>query len=163
MKEIKEWIESFAIALLIVLPISFFCRPTIVEGQSMQPTLYTYNVVITERNTKHLERGQVIVFDARPMDESYYIKRLIGLPGDVVEIKDGSVFVNGSKLSEPYLKKGTITEGDLKITVPRNEVFVLGDNREVSSDSRYIGTISIEKIKGHAYFRIFPFNKTGKL
>lgn len=162
-KEIREWIESFIIALIIVLPVSFFCRPTIVEGQSMQPTLYNYNIVITERNTKDLVRGQIIVFDARPIDKCYYIKRVIGLPGDVIEIRDGAVYVNESRLVEIYLKKGTITEGKIKIRVPSNEVFVLGDNRSVSSDSREIGTISIDKIKGHAYFRIFPFNKTGSL
>jgi signal peptidase I len=162
MKELKEWLKSFALAFAIVLPISFVCRPAIVDGSSMQPTLYNKNVVLTERVSKELKHGEVIVFDARPIDEEYYIKRVIGLPGDSVEIKDGSVYVNGEKLEEHYLKVETRTEPEMNIIVPEGEVFVLGDNREVSQDSRFIGTIPVKKIKGHAYFRIFPFNRTGK-
>jgi signal peptidase I len=162
LQELKEWIKSFIIAFIIAIPISFFCRPAIVEGYSMQPTLDDKNILLTERNMKDLKRGEVVVFDARPTDEHYYIKRVIGLPGDNVEIKDGLVYVNGSKIDEPYLRRGTLTEPAMKVKVPQGQVFVLGDNREVSQDSRYIGTIDIKKIKGHAYFRVFPFNEFGK-
>lgn len=162
MKELKEWIKSFLIAFILVLPLSFFCRPAIVDGSSMQPTLYNKNVVLTEKVTKELKHGEVVVFDARPIDDEYYIKRIIGLPGDVVIIKDGLVYVNGQKLDETYLAESIRTEPEMQITVPSGEVFVLGDNREVSQDSRFIGTIPIKKIKGHAYFRIYPFNKTGR-
>jgi signal peptidase I len=162
MKELKEWLKSFALAFAIVLPISFVCRPAVVDGSSMQPTLYNRNVVLTERVSRELTHGEVVVFDARPVDEELYIKRVIGLPGDIVEIRDGSVYVNGEKLEESYLVDGTRTEPEMKITVPEGEVFVLGDDREVSQDSRFIGTIPVKKIKGHAYFRVYPFNRTGK-
>nr|WP_307815963.1 signal peptidase I [Thermobrachium celere] len=92
-----------------------------------------------------------------------YIKRIIGLPNEVVEIKDGSVYINGNKLKEDYLEPGTYTDVDMKITVPEDCVFVLGDNREVSEDSRYIGPIPIKNLKGHAVFRIYPFSDIKKL
>lgn len=162
MKEIKEWIHSIILALIIVLPVVFFCRPTFVKGSSMQPTLYDMNVVVTKVGINNLSRGNIIIFDARPRANELYIKRLIGLPGDIVEIKGGHVYVNGDKVNESYLRKNTVTEPEMKVIVPENEVFVLGDNREIADDSRYMGTISMKKIKGFAYFRIFPFNKMGK-
>lgn len=163
MKNIKDWFESFAIALVIVLPISFFCRPTMVKGQSMQPTLSSYNIVITEKKVKDIKRGEVVIFDARPFDNNYYIKRVIGLPGDTVEIKNGYVYIDDTKIEESYLKNDTYTDGEFKIIVPEGEVFVLGDNRGDSMDSRLIGTVPYRNIKGHAYFKIFPFNKSGKI
>lgn len=162
MKELKEWVHSIIMALIIVLPVMFFCRPTFVQGCSMQPTLYDKNVVVTKVGIKNLKRGNVIVFDANPRADELYIKRVIGLPGDVVEIKGGHVYVNGDSVNESYLRKNTVTEPEMKVVVPENEVFVLGDNREVADDSRYMGTIPVKKIKGLAYFRIFPFNKIGK-
>ncbi|HBM79488.1 MAG: signal peptidase I [Clostridiales bacterium] len=162
MKEVKEWIKSFLFALAIVIPISIFCRPTVVRGSSMQPTLYDRNIVVTQKNIGSLKHGEVVIFDARPIDDELYIKRVIGLPGETVEIKGGFVYVNNKKLDEPYLESDTRTDPDMKVIVPKGEVFVLGDNRLVSQDSRVIGTIPIKKIKGHAYFRVFPFNKMGK-
>lgn len=162
MQELKEWIKSFVIALIIVMPISYFVRPAMVEGASMQPTLYNNNIVIMERNVKDLKLGDVVVFDGRPIEDFYLIKRVIGLPGDFVEIKDGFVYVNGNKLQETYLEDSTITEPSLVVKVPKDEIFVLGDNREISEDSRYIGTIPIKKIKGHVYLRVFPLNQVEK-
>jgi signal peptidase I len=162
MNEIKEWIKSFLIALVIVIPISYFATPAIVEGSSMQPTLFDNNVVIMEKHFKEIKYGDVIIFDANPIDDRYYIKRVIGLPGDTVEIKNGKVYVNNIKTTENYLKSGTVTEPDMISLVPENEYFVLGDNREVSEDSRFIGTIPLEKIKGLVYFKVYPFRDAGK-
>jgi signal peptidase I len=128
----------------------------------MEPTLFNNNVVVTQMNVKHLQRGEVVVFDAKPVEDENYIKRVIGLPGDIVEIKVGHVYVNGIEIQEPYLSKDTVTEPEMMVKVPENEIFVLGDNREESQDSRFIGTIPFEKIRGRAYFRIFPLNKMGK-
>lgn len=162
MKELKEWIKSFLIAFAVVIPVSYFATPAIVEGSSMQPTLYDNNIVVMEKHIKELKQSDVIVFDAQPIDDRYYIKRIIGLPGDTVEIRDGNVYVNNIKISENYLRSGTVTEPEMVIKVPENEYFVLGDNREVSEDSRFIGTISIEKIKGLVYFKVYPFKDAGK-
>jgi signal peptidase I len=163
MKELKEWLKSFVFALAIVLPLSFVCRPAVVDGSSMQPTLYNKNVVLTEKVTKEMKHGEVVVFDARPVDEEYYIKRVIGLPGDNVEIRDGSVYVNGEKLEEAYLREGTRTEPEMNLTVPEGEVFVLGDNREVSKDSRMFGLIDCKQVEGKAVYRVYPFDKMGKV
>lgn len=97
--------------------------------------------------------------------ETSYIKRVIGLPGDHIEIKDGGVFLNGEKLSEEYLDEGTFTDSAegffTDVIVPDGYVYVLGDNREVSGDSRRFGCIPIDRIEGKAVFRFWPLNKIG--
>ena len=95
-----------------------------------------------------------------------YIKRVIGIPGDEIDIRDGYVYVNGEKLEEPYVKGKTYKKNlEFPITVQKNHVFVLGDNRENSSDSRYqsLGCIDYSKIKGKATFRFWPLDKFGYL
>ncbi len=99
--------------------------------------------------------------------ETSFIKRVIGLPGDHVEIKNKSVYLNGQALEEKYLDAGTVTDSAegffLDVVVPDGYVYVLGDNREVSGDSRRFGCIPIDKIEGKAVFRFWPLNKLGKL
>jgi signal peptidase I len=93
-----------------------------------------------------------------------YVKRVIGIEGDVVDIKDGFVYVNGNKLEEPYANG--ITESktfELPYTVGKNELFVLGDNREISLDSRYFGPINLNQVEGRAFYSVYPFNKFGKI
>lgn len=99
--------------------------------------------------------------------ETSFIKRVIGLPGDHIEIKDGKVYVNDEELKEQYLDPGTITQSEdgcfTDVIVPDGYVYVLGDNREVSADSRKFGCIPIDKIEGKAVFRFWPLNKMGTL
>ena len=91
-----------------------------------------------------------------------YVKRVIGIPGDTVDIKDGFVYVNGNKLTEDYVKGATFAgEITLPLTVEKNQVFVMGDNREVSVDSRAFGTVDYDRLEGKVAFRIFPLNKVG--
>jgi signal peptidase I len=167
MKEIKEWVISIIIAAVITLGIKYFIFDLIqVSGTSMVPTLHNNDRVAVEKisvKMNKFERGEIIIFDPGDKGKGIYIKRIIGLPGDTVEIKNGKVYVNGVKLKEDYLKPGTVTTDDMKLTIKKGEIFVLGDNREVSEDSRYIGPIPIKNIKGHAIFRLFPFNQMGKL
>jgi len=108
------------------------------------------------------ERGDIIVFHPphKPKDEPPYIKRIIGLPGDTIEIKGGAVYINGSKLYEPYVKNPpnyTIA----KLTIPENEYFVLGDNRPVADDSHNGWTVKREDIIGKAWLSIWPPSKWG--
>ncbi len=92
------------------------------------------------------------------------VKRVIGVPGDVVDIRDGYVYVNGIKLIEDYAKGATYAGVvEVPVTVDENQLFVLGDNREVSIDSREFGPVNYEKLEGKAIFRIFPLNKIGKI
>ena len=96
-----------------------------------------------------------------------YIKRVIGLPGDHIEIKDGKVYLNGEEFNEPYLQEGVTTSVDINeyhdLVVPENCVFVMGDNRDHSTDSRAFGCIPLEKIEGKVWIRFWPFNLFGKV
>ncbi len=105
------------------------------------------------------ERGDVIVFKF-PLDPSqFYIKRVIGLPGETVAIKDGQVLINGEYLDESvYLPEGTFTPGEMEITLEAGEYFVLGDNRNASSDSRQWGVLPEENIIGQVWLRAWPVN-----
>jgi signal peptidase I len=98
-------------------------------------------------------------------DEVDYIKRAIGLPGDVVDIKDGSIYVNGNKLNEPYTVGDTnpFPEISYPVTVPQNKIFAVGDHRNMSRDSRQIGFIDMKKIKGKAVFRLYPIKNIGRV
>lgn len=162
-KEIKEWLIAIVIALAIAFVIKGFVFDLIqVSGTSMVPTLHNGDRVAVEKlslYTNNIKRDQIVILDSGDKEHTIYIKRVIGLPGENLEIKNGFVYINGKKLNEPYLKPGTFTSGDIKITVPENTVFVLGDNREVSEDSRYIGPIPLNRLKGHAIFRLYPFNQ----
>ncbi|MBN1401869.1 MAG: signal peptidase I [Anaerolineae bacterium] len=152
-------------AIVIVLSINLLlAQPRVVHGQSMEPSLHESQRVIVDLLAYRLRTpryGEIVVLDV-PERESGppLIKRVIGLPGDVVEIKGGSVYVNGHKLVEPYLDQ--ITTGALGSTlVPEEHVFVLGDNRRSSNDSRYFGTVPFESILGRAWMTYWPPAEVG--
>lgn len=161
-KEVKEWIVSIIIAAAIAFLIKGFIIDTmLVDGTSMLPTLHDEDRIIFEKISLYkndFKRNQIVILN--PPGESkytYYVKRIIGLPGEKLEIIGGSVYINGVKLDEKYLPPNTYTDEDMVITIPDDCVFVMGDNREVSQDSRALGPIPIENIKGHAVLRIYPF------
>lgn len=164
-KEIKEYAISIIAALFIALIFHsyVFARAT-VEGPSMQPTLHNKDILFLEKistETSNVKRGQIVVFDSKNENEDYYIKRVIGVAGDVVEIKNGHVYLNGNVLNENYLSANNITEPlstQSKYTVPSGCIFVLGDNRTNSTDSRILGPINLKDLKGHAVIRVFPFD-----
>ncbi|KRQ86089.1 Signal peptidase I P [Caloramator mitchellensis] len=167
--EIKEWVISIAIAAVIAFAIKGFIFDIVqVSGPSMIPTLHDNDRVAIEKislYTKSFKRGEIIILDPGEKGRGLYIKRLIALPGDRLQIKSGSVFINGEKVNEPYLSEGTETyaEENIDMIIPEGFVYVLGDNREVSEDSRYIGPIPFDHIKGHAIFKVFPFSDMKKL
>lgn len=166
LKEIKEWVLSIIIAAAIAFIIKGFLIDIIqVSGTSMLPNLSDRDRLLIEKvslYTHNYERGEIIIFKPNDETKDIYIKRIIGLPGDRVEIKNGEVYVNSEKLDEKYLKSGMYTAAEQNqynnLTVPENCLYVLGDNRTVSEDSRYIGPIPIENIRGHAVLRVYPFN-----
>jgi signal peptidase I len=150
MKNIKsyflELIEVIVIALLIVIPIRMYLvTPFFVRGQSMEPNFQDSDYLIIDKLSFRFsqpERGDIIVFKA-PLDpKSFYIKRIIGLPNETIEVKDGKLVVfnttneNGVELKEVYLNNHPNTPGNIKIKLKTDEFFVLGDNREASYDSR---------------------------
>ena len=167
---VVDFIETAAVTLAIALLIYIFiASPHVVVGESMMPNfvngeyLFTNKLVLSYSNPK---QGQVIVFQHTPQEE--YIKRVIGIPGDTLEIRNGYVYINGEKLNESaYIPKGVVTQGatylanNVAIKIPKGEYFVMGDNRENSSDSRFWGLVPRNEIKGVAAFVFWPLNKFG--
>ena len=170
-KEIFEWIKVFALAIVFAFIITQFIKPTLVRGDSMYSTLEEGDYLIINRMSykfKEPEHGDIIVFesDLKQGDGSSkdLVKRVIGVGGDKVKIENNKVYVNDEELNEPYIHN-EITEGDIDTVVPDGAVFVLGDNREISLDSRYdsVGFISKSDILGKVFVRLYPFNKIGLL
>lgn len=168
MKNVLEWIKDILIAVVIAALVLVFLKPIIVQQQSMEPNFHAGDYLLTSRQAYRFfgdpERGDVIVFRSELLDdegnEKCLIKRVIGLPGDVVEIKSGYVYVNGEEIDEPYVKEQGISGEMDAVTVPENELFVMGDNRGVSEDSRSarVGTISEDTIVGKVFVRLYPFS-----
>lgn len=166
--EIMEWIKSIATAIIIAVLIkTFIFNTTYVLGNSMYPTLHEKDRLFANKISLLFggpSRGDVIVLEAPDAPKKDYIKRVIGIGGDVVEIRDGNVYLNGELLEEDYIDEGSYTHvyDDESIwEVPEGSIFVLGDNRSegASKDSRYFGCISVKTIKGITGFRYFPINK----
>ncbi|WP_455539578.1 signal peptidase I [Terrisporobacter sp.] len=170
-KEVFDWVKVFALAIVFAFVITQFVKPTLVNGDSMYPTLQDGNYLLIDRMSykfKEPKHGDIIVFksDLKQDDGSSkdLVKRVIGVSGDKVKIKDSKVYVNGKKINEPYIYNQP-TEGDIDTVVPQGSVFVLGDNREISLDSRYdsVGFISESDILGKVFIRLYPFNEIGLL
>ena len=183
---IKETAYIIVISLIIVLPIrAFIAQPYVVSGASMDNTYQDGNYLIIDEISYRFQlpkRGEVIVLKAPasalelqkvPITQTvYYIKRIIGLPGETVEINGDEVKIynkenpDGKVLNEPYVNidknvPSQFSEIKEKITLKDNEYFVMGDNRHNSSDSRLWGVLQKANIVGKSYIRLFPFNEIG--
>lgn len=170
--ETIEWIKSIVTAVVIAILIkSFIFNTTYVLGNSMYPTLHEKDRLFANKVPLYFagpSRGDVVVLEAPDSPDKDYIKRVVGVENDRVEIKDGRVYVNDTIIIEDYIDKDSYTHiyEQNVWEVPKGQVFVLGDNREegASKDSRYFGCVSLKTIKGITGFRYFPFNKRfGKL
>ncbi len=167
-KSLQELIQFSALVLIIVLPIRFFIvEPFIVNGASMDPTFSTGQFLMVDRLSfrfKNPSRGEVIVFKYPNNPKVYYIKRIIGLPGETVSIKNGKVsiinseFPDGFALSEPYVSTSHISSDTQDIKLKSDEYVVMGDNRAQSSDSRVWGPLQDKFIVGRPIIRLFPVN-----
>ncbi|HSW89709.1 MAG TPA: signal peptidase I [Patescibacteria group bacterium] len=171
-----DMIETIVIALSIFLVIYLFLmQPHQVSGLSMFPTYHDKEYLLTDKVSYKFgnpKRGDVVVFHAPPAANCPagtgcdFIKRVIGLPGETLEIKDHAWYINGKQLPEPYippeniLNDGAFTEGRA-VTLGPDEYLVIGDNRPHSSDGRVWGPITKEEIVGRVFFRYFPFNRAG--
>ena len=170
--EIKEWIKSILTAIILAFLIkSFIFNTTYVLGNSMSPTLYEKDRLLAVKVPLYFsgpERGDVVVLEAPDDPSKDYIKRVIGVEGDKVDIVDGRVFLNGEELFEDYIDADAYTHIYYEDSwiVEEGEVFLLGDNREegASKDSRYFGCVKIDTLKGITGFRYFPFDsRFGKI
>jgi signal peptidase I len=158
-RTIRDTLETIILSLVLFLAINAISERIRVESISMQSTLFPGDYVIVNKLAYRFygdpERGDVIVFRYPPNPEAIpYIKRVIGLPGDQIHITDGKVYVNDQLTIEPYLDETTNRGGDW--TVPAGQLFVMGDNRNNSSDSRSWGYVPLENIIGRAELIYLP-------
>ncbi len=164
---VKEWIIPILVALVIVLFLNkfVFILVTVPTG-SMEDTIIPGDRLYVNEifNIDNVQRGDILVFRSIELENKRLVKRLIGLPGDAVDVKeDGSVFVNGEKIDEPYAVESTGQAKTFK--VPDNCYFFLGDNRPISYDARFWDNpyIPEDQIIGKVLFRFFPFNRIGNV
>lgn len=166
--EIRDYVISIGIAIAIALLFrSFVFARANVDGPSMMSTLKDKDVIFVEKlslYSKSIKRGEIVTFDSGNPTHDTYVKRVIGVAGDELEIKNDKVYRNGEVLKEPYLDSGMKTLGgnflgvNKKYKVPEGYIFVMGDNRTVSLDSRILGPISLKALNGHVVLRAYPFN-----
>ena len=169
----KAFLKDLVIAVFIAVVIIQFIKPTIIKESSMQPTLYENNYIFLSKQAYNLfgdpEYGDIVVFhsdiDNDKGGKKDLIKRIIGLPGDVISVADGVVYRNNEALEEPYLMEDYTTGQVTEYEVPEGMMYVMGDNRRVSLDSRSedIGAVSMDEIMGKAVWRLYPFTEFGKL
>lgn len=171
-KEVLSWVVTIAAAVALALFLNrvILINATIPSG-SMENTIMEDDRLLGLRlayRSHDPQRGDIIIFKYPDKEEENYIKRIIGLPGETVDIRDAKIYINGSDtpLDEPYLKeKWVIETGPYHFEVPENSYLVLGDNRNNSLDARYWNNtyVSRDKILGKAWFRYYPFHSIGKL
>jgi len=166
---IWETIKVVVISLIIILPVRYFLiQPFYVKGASMQPNFYEHEYLIINEITYRLndpQRGEVIVFKYPKDPSQYFIKRIIGLPGETIKVSQGKITIinqsnpQGFILNEDEYLPNIFTQGDLTFDLAMDEYFVMGDNRSASLDSRIFGPIKKSSIVGRTWIRGWPFNK----
>jgi signal peptidase I len=159
---LRDILISVAASFLIIM---FLYQPVRVEGTSMQPELRDQDRLFINKFAYHFEsisRGDVVVFHYPRDPEKSYIKRIIALPGDRLDIEDGRVYVNGKRVQEPYVPRDYRDSRSVpEIVVPADEYFVMGDHRSISSDSRDFGPVDRDLIYGKAAFVYWPADNMG--
>ncbi len=169
-----ETAKIIIISLAIIIPIRYFIfQPFFVRGASMEPNFENGEYLIIDEISYRFhepERGDVIIFRYPKDPSQYYIKRVIALPGEIIRIEDGNITIfsrdnpAGFVLEELYLsEENRFTPGNLEVNLDENDYFVLGDNRQASSDSRRWGAVPRHYVVGRAWVRAWPFNKFGIL
>lgn len=160
MNFIKESISYLIIILVVIIIRTFIATPVKVIGTSMVPTLNGKEILLLKKYDTNYERFDIVVID-KSVEGDELIKRVIGLPGETLEYYNEQLYINGKLVEDNYGKGLT---GDIKkITLGPDEYYVLGDNREVSVDSRIVGIIKKNEIEGTTEICLFPFNKIGNI
>jgi len=165
LRGLREVLETVLPALLIALLINVFLgQATRVEGQSMEPNLHTDQRLVVEKVSYRLhgpQRFDIVVLKLPKQGDELLIKRVVGLPGEMVEIRAGRVYINGEQLEEPFITDNTRPGRSEKLIVPPLHVFVMGDNRNHSNDSRSFGPVPIENAVGRAWLSYWPPEEMG--
>ena len=166
---IRELIPYIIIVVVVVLFRSFIATPVVVDGPSMDPTLKNGQLLILEKVNKKYQRMDIVVVKTKiDGSKERLVKRVIGLPGESIEYKHDKLYINGKVVKDKFANitdRFSIEELYKTKKIPKGYYFVMGDNREVSLDSRdrRVGFVKKKDIVGKAIFRIFPFNKIGKI
>lgn len=167
-REIFSWVESMIFSLIAVsLIVTVLVRPVRVDGSSMYPTLVNGQILLTTNLSRTYNRNDVVVI--RRKNDTALVKRIIAVPGDTIDIdfESGSVYINDKLISEPFINELTTRSLDFEgpVTIPEGYVFVMGDNRNHSDDSRdyKIGLIDMRNIFGKAFFILYPFSDMHKV
>jgi signal peptidase I len=171
-REIWEIIKFLApIVIIVIIVRTFIAQPFIVDGESSAPNFHTGHYLIVDELSYYFRepaRGDVIVLRYPLQPSRFFLKRIIGLPGDRVVIKDGKVFIyntehpEGYILNEPYQKQATFAHSNFQdVTLEQDQYYVMGDNRAGSDDSRSWGILPRKDIIGHAWLRLYPFKLIG--
>lgn len=155
-KILKDLVPYIVILVVVVLIRTFIVTPIIVDGDSMSPTLTDGEMMLLNK-LGSIERNDIVVINN---EEGYIIKRVIALPGESIECRDGVIYINDEKYDDNFASK---TDDFVKQFLNDDEYFVMGDNRLVSMDSRIFGAVTKEEILGTTNFVIYPFNKFGKI
>lgn len=168
LKEIKDWTLSLGIAIVVALLFqNYVYAQTEVHNISMQNTLVEGQRLIEDKWSYRFndpKQGDIVIINGPEHEEGRLVKRIIALPGQTIDMRDGYVYVDGVQLDEPYAKGLTYPNFvQIPFTVPEGHVFVMGDNREWSKDSREFGAVSMESLEGKAVYRIWPLGKFGGL
>lgn len=172
-KKDNSWVIWFVVALAIAFCLRMFVFELVrVDGESMNNTLLDGQHLFVEKISKYsgLDRGDIVIVRYPNSGNKAYVKRIVALGGDSVKVMDGGLYINGQKQNEPYIKEsymeyyGEGYGGDgVEYTVPEGYYYVMGDNRNNSSDSRKVGPISKDEIIGHAMFIIWPISDIGSI
>lgn len=166
-KEVKDWTLSLGIAVVGALLFqNYVYAQTEVHNVSMQNTLAEGQRLIEDKWSYRFhepKQGDIVIING-PEHETRLVKRIIAVAGQTVDMREGTVYVDGRKLVEPYAKGQTFAgQAEVPFTVPEGHVFVLGDNRENSLDSRSFGPVAMDSLEGKAVFRVWPIGKFGGL
>ena len=159
MKYIKEYIPYVVIVLAVIIIRIFIMTPVQVDGNSMYPTLKNNEILVLKKYDKSYKRFDIVVLKT---SKGRLIKRVIGLPGETIEYKNNKLYINDKVVKQNFTMGGVTSDFDKRI-IPKGYYFVMGDNRNNSTDSRVIGFIDKKDIQGTIGIRLFPFNKIGKV
>jgi signal peptidase I len=162
---LREVLETVLPAILIAVLINIFVgQATRVDGQSMEPNLYSEQRLVVEKLSYRFhgpERFDIVVLKMPEQSDTMLIKRVVGLPGETVEIRDGGVYIDGERLKEPFTDEETQPGRFGEVTVPPLHIYVLGDNRDRSNDSRSFGPVPIDNVVGRAWLSYWPPEQVG--
>ncbi|MWC29336.1 signal peptidase I [Paenibacillus sp. MMS18-CY102] len=166
-KELRDWSTALVLAVVLSFLIQNYAFAQVkVINISMQNTLVEGQRLFEDKITYHIstpKRGDIVIIDD-PTQDRNLVKRVIGLPGETIDIRDGYVFINGVKLEEAYTKGMTYPRViKMPYTIPAKHIFVMGDNREQSDDSRTFGAVKYDDIEGRVVLRVWPLSEFGSI